>query len=101
MVSSYQGDSIWIADFEAEEEEEAFKRVESAVHEIAHEEVVGFRHISSHPKELHEVVELAVYVAAYCDWSIDLNDVSFFDQQLACFVAEVADGRFGDGFASS
>lgn len=46
-------------------------------------------------------MELPVYVAAYCDWSVDLDDVAFFNQQLARFVAEVTDGGFGDGFAGS
>ena len=41
-------------------------------------------------------MELAVDVAAYCDWSIDLHDVAFFDEELAGFVAEFADLRFGD-----
>lgn len=46
-------------------------------------------------------MELTVYVAAYCDRGIDLNDVSFFNQQLACFVAEVADSGLGDCFAGA
>lgn len=42
-----------------------------------------------------------MYVAAYCDWGVDLDNVAFFDQELAGFVAEVADSGFGDGFAGS
>ncbi|KAL9025551.1 MAG: hypothetical protein Q9196_005645 [Gyalolechia fulgens] len=42
-----------------------------------------------------------MYVAAYCDWRIHLDNVAFFDQQLARFVAKVADGGFGDGFAGA
>ena len=41
-------------------------------------------------------MELPVYVAAYCDWSIDLDDVAFFDEELPGFVAEFANLRFGD-----
>jgi len=41
-------------------------------------------------------MELAVYVAAYCDWSIDLNDVAFFDKELPGFVAKFANLGFGD-----
>ena len=46
-------------------------------------------------------MKLAVYVAAYCDWGIDLDDIALLDQQLAGFVAEVADGGFRDGLAGA
>lgn len=42
-----------------------------------------------------------MYVAAYCDWGIDLDDVAFFDQELARFVAEVAHGGFRDCLAGA
>ena len=32
---------------------------------LTHEEVVGLRYISAHSKELHEIVELSVYITAY------------------------------------
>ena len=46
-------------------------------------------------------MELPVYVSAYCDRCIDLDDVGFFDQQLACFVAYLADLGFGYYLACS
>lgn len=46
-------------------------------------------------------MELAVDVAAYCDWGVDLNDVTFLDEEFARFVAEVADSGFRDGLAGS
>lgn len=42
-----------------------------------------------------------MYVAAYCDWGVDLDDVAFFDQQFARFVAEVSDSGFGDDLAGA
>lgn len=30
-----------------------------------HEQVIGVRHVATHSKEFHQVVELAVYIAAY------------------------------------
>lgn len=101
MVPPYQGDAIWVADFEAEQQQEAFQRVETSVDEIAHEEVVCVWYVAAHAEQLHQVVKLAVNVATYCDRGVDLNDVTFFDEELAGFVAEVADGGFGDGFAGS
>lgn len=35
-------------------------------------------------------------IAAYCDWSIDGDDIAFFDEEFARFVAEFADLWFGD-----
>lgn len=46
-------------------------------------------------------MELSMYVSAYCDWCIDLDNVGFFDQQLACFVANLADLGFGNDFAGA
>lgn len=40
MITPDQGDSIGVADFEAEEKEEGFERVEASVDKIAHEQVV-------------------------------------------------------------
>ena len=46
-------------------------------------------------------MKLTVYVAAYCDRGIDLDDISFLYQQLACFVAKIAYGGFGDCLAGA
>lgn len=35
MVAADEGHAVWVADFEAEEEEERFERVEAAVYEVA------------------------------------------------------------------
>ena len=42
-----------------------------------------------------------MYISAYCDRCVDLDDVGFFNQQLACFVANLADLRFRDNLAGS
>ena len=46
-------------------------------------------------------MKLPVYVSAYCNRCVDLDDVGFFDQQLACFVAYFADLGFGDDLAGA
>lgn len=35
-----------------------------------HEQVVGVRHIATHSKEFHQIMELAVYIAAYLVFSV-------------------------------
>lgn len=79
-----------------------------------HEEIVCLWHITAHAKELHEIMKLAMYVAAYlsrdvsrvwcsrdvtthCHWCIHSDHVSFFYQELACLVAEFADLVLGNG----
>ena len=52
-------------DFESDEERHGFNRVVSPVYIIAHEEVVCIGGIAAYTKELLEIVELAVDIAAY------------------------------------
>ena len=42
-----------------------------------------------------------MYISTYCDWGVDLNDVGFLDQQLACFMANLADLGFRNDFAGA
>lgn len=101
MVPSYQCDSIWVSDLEAEEEHEALEGVEAAIDEVAHEEVVGVGNIAAHTEQLHQIVELAMYIAAYCDGRVDLHDVGLFYEEFAGFVADLADLGFGDDAAGA
>jgi len=85
-----------------------------------HEQVVGVRDVAADAEELHEVVELAVDVAAYLGvhvissrgrergegavggssayrhGRVDANHVALFDQQLARLVAQLAHLVLGD-----
>lgn len=129
MVASNKRYPVWIPDFEAEEKEEGFERVEAAVNEVAwswsalrplrgavihtHEQVVCVGYISANTEQLHEIMKLAVNIAAYllsrdqlCPWHmfqgpyrhrrIDAHDVALLYQQLTCLVAELSDLVFGD-----
>ena len=49
---------------EGQEQQKGLHAVEAAVHEVPHEEVVGLRAVAPNLEQLHEVVELAVDVAA-------------------------------------
>ena len=40
-------------------------------------------------------------VPTYCHRRVHLHDVAFFDEELAGFVAEFADGGFRDGTAGA
>ena len=42
-----------------------------------------------------------MYIAAYCDWRIDLDDIRFFYEEFTGFVADLADLGLGDYLACS
>ena len=95
--------------FEGKEEEESLHWVETAVHKVAHEEVVGLGAISAYFKEFHQVVKLAVNISAnlsgitksdYRDGWADLLDVGFLHEDFARLIAQVFDLWLLDALAS-
>ena len=64
VVASDERDAVGVAHLEREQQQKRLDRVEAAVDEVTHEEVVGVGHVTAHLEELLEVVELAVNVAA-------------------------------------
>jgi hypothetical protein len=96
VVTADEGYPIWIPDFEAEEQEKGFERVEPPIDEVAHEEVIRVWNIAANAEEFHQVMELAVDVTAYRDGGVDGDDIAFFDEQFSRFVAEFSDLGFGD-----
>ena len=65
MVATNQGDTVWVADLQGQEQEEGLDAVEAAVNEVAHEEVACVGTLAALAKQLDQVVELAVDVAAH------------------------------------
>jgi L-ribulose-5-phosphate 3-epimerase UlaE len=72
--------SVRIADFEAEEKEKGFEGVEASVDEIAHEKIICVWNVAADSEEFHQVMELAVNVAAYCNRSVHRNHIAFFNE---------------------
>ena len=101
MIPADQRYPIRIPHLQAKQQQEGFERVETAVDEIPHEQVIRIRHVTAHAEEFHQVVKLAVDVAADGDGGVDGNDIALFDQQFARFVAELSDLRFGDRTAGA
>jgi hypothetical protein len=65
VVAADEVHAVGIAHFEGEKEEEGLDGVEAAVDKVAEEEVGGVGGGPAGGKQLEEVEELAVYVAAY------------------------------------
>ena len=89
MISTDQGHSVWVSDFETQEEKERFEGVETSVNEVAcrhqlgsaiyvpigsvlekeesitHEEVVCVGDVAANAEQLHQVMELAMNISTY------------------------------------
>ena len=64
MIATQEGDVPWVSGLECEQELEGFNAVVAAVNKVAHEDIAGGGHVATSVKELEEVMELAVDVAA-------------------------------------
>ena len=95
VVAAQDGDALGVADFERDEEGHRLDGEVAAVDVVAHEEVVGVRVRPADLEELHQVVELAVDVAADGDRALDRLHVRFVLQHLARLLAESSHVFFG------
>jgi hypothetical protein len=96
VIASNERDPVRIANLQAKKQQERLERIEAAVDEIAHEEVICVRYVAAHAEELHQVMELTVNVTADGDWGVDGDHIAFFDEQFSCFVAKLSHLGFGD-----
>ena len=76
MVSSEQSHPVWPPSFEHHQPGEGLEAVVAAVHEVAHEDVVGVGRRPALPEQLLQVVELAVDIAADGDGAADQSEMS-------------------------
>lgn len=65
VISSENGDPVAVSDLEGYQKRHRLDRVVTAVNIVAHEEIIGRRQLTANSEELHQVMELAVNVAAY------------------------------------
>mmetsp|Transcript_19392 Transcript_19392/g.56728 ORF Transcript_19392/g.56728 Transcript_19392/m.56728 type:complete len:305 (+) Transcript_19392:329-1243(+) len=105
VIAPEDKDSIGIADLEADQHGDGFDGVISPIDVIPHEEVVGIGRRSADAVQLHEIVPLAVNVAAHRDGRGDRLDVGFVGEMFPRLVAQLthlrfaqrsADGQFGE-----
>ena len=69
MVTAENRDAFLKAYFEADEKCDGLHRVVSTIDVITHEEVISIRRAATDLEKLHQIVELAVDVAADCNWA--------------------------------
>jgi len=64
VVTTQDGDAILETDLEADQQGDRLHRIVASVDVVPHEQIVGVGRSASDFKQLHEIVELAVDVAA-------------------------------------
>lgn len=113
MISADESDPVRISDLEHEEEQECLHRIEAAVHEVAHEDVICFGALSSDLEQFHQVEELAMDIStdltgqssasalmAYGNRTVNILDVSLVHQNLLRLQTQVLDCRLRYNLAS-
>merc|ERR1719188_2477585 len=70
---------------------ECLHTVEAAIDEVAHEQIIRVRAVPAHLKQLHEVVELPMYVATYRHRSVDRLNIGLLEKDLLRLVAKRLD----------
>jgi len=75
VVASQDGYSVFVADFEGDEESDGLHRIVASIHVIAHEQVIRIRTLTAYLEQLHEVVKLAMDIAADGDGTSDFLHV--------------------------
>ena len=63
VVSTKDGNTIWVTNFEANKESHSLNGVVTTINVVSHEEVVGIRVLPSHFEKLLEIVELTMDVS--------------------------------------
>ena len=83
MVATQDGDALRIAYFERYQQRHRLNAVVTSINVIAHEQVVGVRCVATNSKELDQVMELAVDVAADGDRAGNWLYVGFLGHDLS------------------
>ena len=95
VVAAQDGDAAGVADLERDQQSHGLDGEVTAVNVVAHEEVVGVRVGASDLEQLHQVVELAVDVAAYRHRALYRLDIALFLQHLPRLLAQSSHLVFG------
>mmetsp|Transcript_15708 Transcript_15708/g.36056 ORF Transcript_15708/g.36056 Transcript_15708/m.36056 type:complete len:312 (-) Transcript_15708:8-943(-) len=77
VVSTQNGDTTPVSDFERNQQRDGFQRVIPSVNVIPHKEIVGIRTGSPNPKQFCQIIKLAMNVTAYCHWCLNRLDIGF------------------------
>ena len=82
VVSTQQPERLGVVDFERPQIEHTLDAEVAAVDVIAEEEVPGLSRVAANLEQLHQIVVLAVDIAAHGDWCVHLEQVGLGAQDL-------------------
>lgn len=91
VVASQDGYPRAESHLETDEETDGLYAVVSPVHIVAHEQVVCVRRLPPDAEQLHQIVELAVNIAANCHGAFHILYIAFFGQDLLGLLTERLD----------
>jgi hypothetical protein len=66
------------------EKSDCLDRIVATIDIITHKQVISIGWASSYPKELHQVVKLAMNVSAYCHRTLYFLHIWFLRQNFLC-----------------
>ncbi|EEQ37868.1 serine/threonine protein phosphatase PP2A-1 catalytic subunit [Clavispora lusitaniae ATCC 42720] len=89
VVAPQDRDSVWEPHLHTHQVRHCFHRVVSAVHVVAHEQVVGVGTRSTNLEKLHQVVESAVHIAANGHWHVHRSHILFELQHVHRHVTQL------------
>lgn len=82
MITAQQEEILRVFDFVGEQQTNCLERLLSAVHVVAEKQVIRFGREASVLKETQQIGELAVNVAAYLEWSLELQQNRLLQENL-------------------
>ena len=83
MVSSENGESLFISDFKCKKQADGFGWVVSSVNIISQKEIVGVWYVSSYFEQFHEIIELAMDIATDKDGCSNVDNIGLFCEYLS------------------
>lgn len=91
VISSKDGDSAGVSDFQRHQEGHSLDRVVSSVNIVTHEKVVVIWELTTNLEEFFQIIELSMDITANCDWRPHRLDIALINQDFLGFLAKSLD----------
>ena len=92
VVSSEEGDSVFVPDFQGQQQQECFDAISASVHIVTQKYVIGVGRISANFEQLKQVVQLPVDISTNSDWGSNLDYIGLVLQDFLGRLTQFLDG---------